>query len=181
MFSNGVRVIENGMKEHKVHDKYVGFRADWVFSHEVPLFIGVLRWWKELWETACLLGAQSTEKKQLNPQQAMLQQAGLSNGVSGFMTDETSTVRVSWTKWRGQRELGPKFEVAEYFTSVLEIFGNLGDFMLKPQMKKVLHAHPGHVGQLALCHVPWLLWCDLTPLHWICTSCSVAEALHGSF
>lgn len=53
---------------------------------------------KEALETAYLLGAQSTEKKQLNPQQAMLQQAGLSNGVSGFMTDETSTVRVSRTK-----------------------------------------------------------------------------------
>ena len=32
--------------------------------------------------------------------QAMLQQAGLTNGVSGFMTDETSTVRA--TRWEKQ-------------------------------------------------------------------------------
>ena len=63
-------------------------------------------------------------------------------------------------------ELGHKFEVesiafpcscpeATAKTGMISD-GNLGDFMLK-QMKKVLHSHPGHVGQLALCHVPWLL------------------------
>lgn len=53
--------------------------------------------------------------------EAMLQQAGLSNGVSGFMTDETSTVRVMLANWPSAMHCMDHFKKSSWAGGSLQI------------------------------------------------------------
>lgn len=53
--------------------------------------------------------------------EAMLQQAGLTNGVSGFMTDETSTVRVMLANWPSAMHCMEHFKKSSWAGGSLQI------------------------------------------------------------
>jgi len=53
--------------------------------------------------------------------EAMLQQAGLTNGVSGFMTDETSTVRVMLANWPSAMHCMDHFKKSSWAGGSLQI------------------------------------------------------------